>query len=72
MMAGFLDACFQAYKIILPLLDTIIPMNICPDETALIWKFQRSFFTVFSDFHESYGKLLYPQGRLRSRKDTKL
>ena len=47
MMAGFLDACFQAYKIILPLLDTIIPMNICPDETALIWKFQRSFFYSF-------------------------
>ena len=32
-MAGFLDACMQASKIIVPFLDTIISSSIRPDET---------------------------------------
>ena len=35
-MAGFLDACMQASKIIVPFLDTIISSSIRPDETKYI------------------------------------
>ena len=35
-MAGFLDACVQASKILVPFLDTIIPNEIRPDETKFI------------------------------------
>ena len=35
-MAGFLDACMQASKIILLFLDTIISSSIRPDETKYI------------------------------------
>ena len=35
-MAGFLDACVQASKILVPFLDTIISNEIRPDETKFI------------------------------------
>ena len=35
-MAGFLDACVQASKIVVPFLDTIITHQIQPDETKYI------------------------------------
>ena len=35
-MAGFLDACVQASKIVVPFLDTIITHQIRPDETKYI------------------------------------
>ena len=35
-MAGFMEACSRASRVIVPMLDTIIQMNIRPDETAYI------------------------------------
>ena len=35
-MVGFLDACVQASKIVVPFLDTIITHQIWPDETKYI------------------------------------
>ena len=35
-MAGFLDACIQAFNIIVPFLDTVISGSIRPDETKFI------------------------------------
>ena len=35
-MAGFLDACMQASKVIVPFLDTIISSGIHPDEIKYI------------------------------------
>ena len=35
-MAGFLDACIEAFSILVPFLDTIISGNIRPDETKYI------------------------------------
>ena len=35
-MSGFMDACVQSSKILVPLLDTIITMKIFPEETSFI------------------------------------
>ena len=35
-MAGFMEACYNASRVLVPMLDTIIQMNIRPDESAYI------------------------------------
>ena len=35
-MAGFMEACANASRVLVPMLDTIIQMNIRPDESAYI------------------------------------
>ena len=41
-MAGFMEACANASKVLVPLLDTIIQMNIRPDESAYISSLMRN------------------------------
>ena len=52
-IAEFLTRCFLASKIIIPLPDTIITMNIWPDETAFISSVKGTFtpLQLFSDLH---------------------
>ena len=35
-MAGFMEACANASRVLVPMLDTIIQMNIRPDESSYI------------------------------------
>ena len=41
-MAGFMEACANASKVLVPLLDTIIQMNIRPDESAYVSSLMRN------------------------------
>ena len=55
-MAGFLDACLQASKIIVPLLDTIISAGIRSDETKFIGSPKGIFMLqLFADIHKLYA-----------------
>ena len=55
-MAGFLDACLQSSKVIVPLLDTIITMKIRPDETSFIGSAKGVYMLqVFTDLHKLFA-----------------
>ena len=41
-MAGFMEACANASRVLVPMLDTIIQMNIRPDESAYISSLMRN------------------------------
>ena len=55
-IAGFLDACIQASKIIVPFLDIIITPNITIEETAYIGSAKGVYqLKLFDDLHQMFG-----------------
>ena len=63
-MAGFLDACIQLSKIIVPFLDTIIAGNIRPDETKYLASPKGLYLLqLFADIHPIFAcKFLHNVG----------
>ena len=59
-MAGFLDACIQAFSIIVPFLDTIVTGNIREEEMMFVASPKRVFLLqIYTDLHPVFaGKYL--------------
>ena len=60
-MAGFLDACIQAFSIIVPFLDTIVTDSIREEEIMFVPSPKGVFlFQLFVDLHPDFtGKYLH-------------